>query len=247
MPLPTPRKGQTQKEWVSACMANETLLKDYPDTKQRLAVCYSIWARRDMSEADGYEQRSVSDAFRAEQSVTDFSPIVRGYPIVFNSLSEDLGGFKERIMPGAFDRTLAEKVDVRALINHDESRPVGRLSAGTLRLTVKSHGVFSEVDLPNTTAARDLTESMRRGDVTGGSFRFRVVSDDFRMEDGMPVRLISDMLVREISIGVVLPAYEETDLSVAKRSLDAFLERQPKGPTVVQLRAQMHNKLAAWK
>ena len=51
-PLPSPREGQTEQEFVSQCMGNETMRKEYPVQEQRAAVCYSIYRRRNKSDDD---------------------------------------------------------------------------------------------------------------------------------------------------------------------------------------------------
>jgi len=43
MPLPKPRKGEKQDAFISRCMGNDLMNKEYPDNKQRAAVCYSQW------------------------------------------------------------------------------------------------------------------------------------------------------------------------------------------------------------
>lgn len=94
-----------------------------------------------------------------------------GYASVFNQTA-DLGIFgQERMAPGAFDVALKES-DVRALMNHDPNFVLGRQSSGTLRLSVDSEGLEYEVDLPDTTYARDLRELVERGDIDGASFGF---------------------------------------------------------------------------
>lgn len=45
MPLPIP-KGKDQDTFISSCMSNKTMLKEFPDQKQRAAVCYSQWKRK---------------------------------------------------------------------------------------------------------------------------------------------------------------------------------------------------------
>ena len=144
---------------------------------------------------------------------------IRGYAIVFNTLSLDLGGFKERILPSAVDRTLREGLDVRAYVDHDSGKVLGRTSAGTLRLDKDSRGLRVEITPPSTTVAKDILISIQRGDVSGMSFRFRALDDEWHMEEGMPVREVSDMIVGEVSI-VSEPAYLDT--SVAVRSLQEF-------------------------
>lgn len=150
--------------------------------------------------------------------------LIRGMPIVFNSLSLDLGGFRERIKPEAVNRTLREGIDVRALIDHDSAKIMGRVKAGTLSLRKDSDGLAARIDPPSTSYAKDIVESIARGDVSGMSFGFRVLDDEWHMEDGEPIREVIDMEIREISI-VSFPAYEATDVKMALRSLDAFKQQ----------------------
>jgi HK97 family phage prohead protease len=168
-----------------------------------------------------YERRSFSDL------TADGKKIV-GYAVVFNQPSQDLGGFVEVFEPPAVDRTLAERLDVRALVNHDPSQVLGRTTAGTLRLAKDARGLRVEIDPPDTTSGRDILASVARGDVTGMSLAFRVVQprgERFEQRAGGLTRIISDAVILEASV-VTFPAYEATDAQVARRALQAFQARQ---------------------
>ena len=146
--------------------------------------------------------------------------VVVGHAAVFNSLSEDLGGFREKIMPGAFDDVLDN--DVRAYFNHDPNFLLGRVSAGTLRLGVDEKGLRYELDIPDTTAGRDLKENMRIGNITQSSFAFTLGrnGDSWeRNEDGNDIRIIHKVdRLYDVS-PVSLPAYPSADnLALAVRS-----------------------------
>jgi HK97 family phage prohead protease len=176
------------------------------------------------------ERRAVADVSLAGRQL-------QGYAVVFNTLSADLGGFREVIMPEAVDRTLREGLDVRALVDHDTAKVLGRTAAGTLRLAKDDHGLRAEIDPPDTTAGRDVVALVQRGDVTGMSFAFQVIrpgGERFERRDGQPVRIISDMAIQEVSI-VTFPAYVATDAQVAQRALQAF-ERQRNGRSIAWLR-----------
>jgi HK97 family phage prohead protease len=140
---------------------------------------------------------------------------IRGTAIVFWKLSENLGGFRELIAPSAVDRTLADGIDLRALVDHDSAKIIGRMSAGTLRVEKDASGLRVEIDPPETTTGQDIVESIRRRDVQGMSFAFSVMPDgvdwDFKVDP--PVRTVHDALIREVSI-VVWPAFPDTTIAL---------------------------------
>lgn len=153
-----------------------------------------------------------------------------GYAAVFNSWSENLGGFRERLAPGAFKKTLQERPDVRALMNHDPAQVLGRVKNGTLALEEDPQGLLMELTLPDTSYGRDLLELVRRGDIDGMSFGFRVVRDNWEMLDSMLSRTVQEVELIEVS-AVTFPAYPETQLSARglhwpgeKEDLRAYLE-----------------------
>jgi HK97 family phage prohead protease len=100
-----------------------------------------------------------------------------GRAVVYDQLSEDLGGWQELIRPGAATRTLAANPDVRFLINHDPNLLLGRTRAGTVTLTEDSDGVLVESDMADVSYARDLAVSLEREDITQMSFGFWITSD----------------------------------------------------------------------
>lgn len=93
--------------------------------------------------------------------------LIRGYATVFNKESPVVFGMADMIAAGAFDGVLDD--DIFAVYAHNMDNILGRNTAGTLRLEQDRKGLLMEIDPPDTTVARDLMESIRRGDVTGGS------------------------------------------------------------------------------
>lgn len=146
--------------------------------------------------------RADDDTSKAQQ--------LRGHSIVFNKKSVDMGFF-EIIQPRAADRMINERPDLRALWNHDSSATIARYSAGTLRYEKVTRGVAVEIDPPRW--AHGHVESVERRDITGQSFGFYTLEDDWHLEDGYPVREIFDMHVIEVSV-VSFPAYPDTDIKV---------------------------------
>jgi hypothetical protein len=143
--------------------------------------------------------------------------MLAGHAALYDSMSRDLGGFKETIKPGAFRRAIEEKQDVKALWNHDSGVVLGRTTSGTLRIAEDDKGLAIEIDLPNTTAAADLRELISRGDVDQMSFAFITRLDDWteRIVDNCRcvVRELQDVDLFDVS-PVTFPAYEETDIAV---------------------------------
>ena len=138
---------------------------------------------------------------------------LQGYAIRFNDRSVDLGGFYEYVRPAAADRMVAEKPDIRGLWSHDMSEPLARTSAGTLRYAKRTSGVWVEYDPPRGSMRR--VESIERRDVTGQSFGFRVLSDDWWLDEGIPNREVLDMDVIEVS-PVAFPAYPTTSIKAVR-------------------------------
>jgi len=134
---------------------------------------------------------------------------------VFNSPADIGGRFTEIIAPGAFAAALG--ADVRALIDHDPGRVIGRSKAGTLRLSEDAIGLVVEIDLPDTSDGRDLAVSIERGDISGMSFAFKSTKENWDETDPKkPKRIILGLDLRDVSV-VAFPAYPDT--SVALRSL----------------------------
>lgn len=147
---------------------------------------------------------------------------VVGYASVFNSLSENLGGFREQIDKRAFDSVLEDtkNLDCRCLFNHDPNFILAR-SPKTLRLSVDDNGLRYEFDSPETSFGNDLLVSLQRGDISQSSFGFVVETDEWTQnEDGSIIRTIKKVS-RLLDVSpVTYPAY--TSATVAQRSFNNF-------------------------
>lgn len=140
-----------------------------------------------------------------------------GYAARYNSPSAPLP-FTEIIAPGAFDRTLKSKNDIRAYINHDERLILGSTRAKTLRLESRDDGLYSEIDLPDTSYARDLSVSIARGDVRTMSFGFSTVKDKWQDANN---RTLVEVRLHEVSAVSGVAAYAATTASVRNLTLIA--------------------------
>ena len=167
-------------------------------------------------------RRITSNDFELRQDQNGDGMSFTGYAAVFNSPSEPLP-FIERIMPGAFSKTLKSRNNVRMYMNHDSSMLLATTKAKTLRLSEDSKGLFVDASLPDTSVGRDLSVLMKRGDVSSMSFGFSVpTGGDYFSDDGM-TRELRQIKLFEVSVVTGFPAYTATSASV--RSLDALSVR----------------------
>lgn len=160
------------------------------------------------------ERRFMSTEIRIVKNGDD-APKIMGYAAKFNKLSEDLGGFREKIAPGAFIQSVMND-DIRALWNHDPNYVLGRTDSGTLVLEENSRGLKMEVEPPDVQWARDLMVSIERGDVTGQSFGFSCVSDTWEIknkDEEENIRTLNEAKLYDVG-PVTFPAYHDTNVAV---------------------------------
>lgn len=155
-----------------------------------------------------------------------------GYAAVFNSPADIYGIWVETIEPGAFSSQLS--ADVRALIDHDSGRVIGRTKSGTLRLSEDSKGLKVEIDVPNTSDGNDLWVLVERGDISGMSFGFRVTKETWDETVNPNRRVIQAVELHEVS-AVAFPAYIDT--SIGTRSLEAVRTETDKVKAEAEKRA----------
>jgi HK97 family phage prohead protease len=178
--------------------------------------------------ASNVERRTVEDARLQHRAEEDKPSRLVGYAAVFNVWTTLYQSptlvVRERILPGAFRNAIAEGQDVRALINHDSSLPLGRTRAGTLRLVEDSVGLYFECDLPDTQVARDVAENVRLKNLSSCSFAFVPRSGGetvtTRTEDGVTYQdvEISDVDLYDVSV-VTYAQYESTSVSLRAQQL----------------------------
>ena len=146
-------------------------------------------------------------------------PRIEARAIKYDSLSVDLGGFRERILPNAVELD----ADLVALFDHATDKVLGRVSAGTMTVRSDSAGIAFTAFPPETTWAKDLQVSMERGDIKGCSFRMFVDEDRWYVENGEVRRDVSKARVSELTV-TSMPAYPETTAS-ARSTAEALAEK----------------------
>jgi len=229
MPLPEPNDDESKDEFMERCMGDDLMVDEYPDNKQRYAVCNSIWeqeqkagrapvahTRKEDTEMEQDIERRLFDVFEMRVMNGDGEeqkPIITGHAAVFDKLSESLFGFREKIAPGTFLKSI-ERDDIRALFNHDMNYVFGRNRSRTLRLEEDKKGLYIEIEPPDTGWARDVEESIRRGDISQMSFGFETIKDEWHHEQGKEsIRTLLEVKLFDISI-VTFPAYPQTSVKV---------------------------------
>ena len=145
---------------------------------------------------------------------------IEGRSIVFNSLSQDFGGWKEEISPDAISDEIINASDILFLLNHSDSRGIlgrKRKGSGSLSTEIREDGVYFSFDAPQTSLGDELLEYLRRGDITQCSFAFTVDDDDWKeQEDGTYIRTIKKFHRIYDMSAVYTPAYTDTEVKCAR-------------------------------
>lgn len=146
---------------------------------------------------------------------TDDGLVLEGYAAKFGVLSEDLGGFREKIKRGAFSESLKGSPDIRAFFDHDTKYILGR-TPDTLELVENSVGLRMQVKPPDTQLIRDLViEPVKLGMINQMSFGFITRKDEWLEKDDEITRTLVDVELFEVSV-VSMPAYNDTSVAVRK-------------------------------
>lgn len=152
-------------------------------------------------------------ATREEQNGDKY---IEGYFVVFNQETELWDGVFEKIHPNALDESLANN-DIRCLFNHQSGAVLGRVSADTLKCTVDEHGLYAKVKInANDSMAMDVYARVQRKDISGCSFGFTPISEDYTIDDDNNIHwTVQKADVIEISV-CTFPAYPQTEISARK-------------------------------
>ncbi|MGM0561057.1 MAG: HK97 family phage prohead protease [Pseudomonadota bacterium] len=139
---------------------------------------------------------------------------LEGYAALYGTETR-ISDFTEIIMPGAFTSTLREGRDILALSNHDPKAVLARTKSGTLRLAEDSRGLAFDLDLPDTSAGRDILALAERGDIGGASFAFTIPAGGERWTGDR--RELSNVQLHEVSVVSSWPAYPGTSVQARGR------------------------------
>lgn len=176
---------------------------------------------------------------------TSESRHIEGYAIVFNSLSNDLGGFREIIEQGAITDELIKNSDIVCLMNHDIKKGLLARSyhgRGSLQLDIDEHGLHYSFEAPKTALGDEVLEGIRRGDISKCSFAFVCGEDNWtKDENGEYIRHVKKIKnLYDVSL-VYHPAYDETEVKADTRGLDE-LKAQEEANNIVKEKSDMNDK-----
>ena len=215
---------EIQDEPVEEIITEEPQEEIEEDTQRK----FKIWDKKYNNIT--MEKRVYNIETRVEER-EDGKEVVIGHASVYDSRSNNLGGFYEYIAKGAFTDDLIKKSDVRALINHDPNLVLARNTSGTLKLEADEKGLRYEFEIPQTSYGKDLAINMKNGNISQSSFAFTVQKDEWSSDDeGNDIRTITAIdRLYDIS-AVTYPAYSaaESDLVVAQRGLAMYKEKLEK-------------------
>lgn len=196
----------------------------------------------ELREGGDFVERRVAPVTTEVRSNQDGSWTLIGHAAVFDSMSENLGGFREVIQRGAFRKVLKNPdLAVKALFNHDQNLVLGSNTNGTLTLSEDPTGLRYEVQVADTSYGRDLRVLLERGDVTQSSFAFKVAQDGQSwsdQEDGTLLRTITDFTDLLDVSPVTYPAYKSTT-SVAVPAAGQYSSKRDSEQETVGAAAQV--------
>ena len=157
------------------------------------------------------------------QETTD-SKIISGYFVVFNSETELYQGVYEEVAPDAL--VGVDLSDIKALIDHDTAKVLGRTKANTLSLSVDSKGLYGEIIVNESDQeAMNLYSRVQRGDVDQCSFGFEILNEEMiQNSDGTVKFIIKSLKLYEVSV-VTFPAYQDTAVEARSKQIKEAHER----------------------
>jgi HK97 family phage prohead protease len=210
---PTKRAAQRTKDYADSVVARIRAEETNSMRTQNkwLDVARAIQLKIDGPQPESKEPEVRVNTTDIEVRAEGDGMTFTGYASVFNSPSEDLGGFVEYVAPGAFKRSLQSRNEVKLLWNHDSGEPLASLRGGTMQLVEDDRGLKVTATLPQTTRGRDVAELLRTKVIDSMSFGFNVIKDTWS-RDGQ-TRTLESVRLFEVSV-VSFPAYASTTAQV---------------------------------
>ena len=172
---------------------------------------------------------------------------IEGKAIAFNSISRDLGGFREQIIPEAINEDVINSSDIFFLLNHSNNRGIlarQKNGFGSLKTDIRDDGVYFSFEAPQTSLGDELLEYLRRGDITQCSFAFTVKDDKWeRQADNSYVRTILRFDKIFDMSAVFKPAYDATEVKCSRFAEIMAQEAEEAKKNIEELEKQRETEL----
>ena len=213
MPLPKPKKGESEDDFVSRCVSNDTIQSEFPNQDQRVAVCLGRFRKKseeqemndietldtmneEMLEDVKYETGSLDVAaeIKAVAEEGEEAGVFTGYGSIFGN--KDLGN--DVVVEGAFAKSIARTgaKGVKLLYQHKADEPIGvfdEIIEDKRGLRVKGRLAMG------TQRGREVYELMKMGALDGLSIGFRVGAKGMSYDERGKRRLLTEVDLMEIS------------------------------------------------
>ena len=211
MPLPKPEDDEKEDEFIARCMSNDTMVEDYSDEEQRLAICFSQWRKEEEGKFMGIERKTLSFEIKG---IDEETGIFEGYAATFAKRPDSYGDI---IDSGAFKKTLKEGGKrVKILWNHNTMEPIGRPE----KMTEDENGLHVKGKLSlGVQRAREVLALMKDGVITEMSIGYDAVTEAW--EKG--IRHLKEIKLWDIS-PVTFAANPEASITGVKAELNRLLK-----------------------
>ena len=258
MPIPKPTEAETQAEFVPRCMADESMTRDYGDREQRAAVCYTAWRKHEAGKSlatgepdrDTRYVKSVPDAKLSakavEQGKSD-SGWIEGYSAAFGNVDRQ----DERIIRGAFAKTIAERVAAGKVKLSARHYAHGGDTMEIIGLCTEAreddYGLWSHFELSSAALAQDVRAKVLEGMVSSMSVGYMPKRWEDVEEGGLRVRNLTECAWLETTI-TAMPANELAVITAAKPlrdSADTIRMDDPRSASVLEAMRNLSAELDA--
>jgi HK97 family phage major capsid protein/HK97 family phage prohead protease len=227
MPIPKPHAGESQDEFHSRCMGNETMVSDYPDTKQRNAVCFSSW-----DEMHGSHPKPKGFEFVGSGEVLSAKVTPPSVDRAWSTLTVKSVDAEQRVIEGVASTPSVDRIGdiveplgakftlpIPLLHHHKHDQPVGHvIAARTSKDGISIKAQFAKIVEPGSLKDRIDTAwgEVKAGLVKGLSIGFKPLEyeplDTKNPFGGLRFKTWSWY---ELSL-VAIPANAEANISVVK-------------------------------
>lgn len=223
MPIPKPTAQESEEDFMGRCMTDSTMLSEYSDRDQRVAVCLDSFKNPKKEEDMEVEHDILDLECEYKEMDTDDDGSFEGYASIFNN--KDLGN--DVIRQGAFTKTITGRKasSIKLLYQHKTDEPIGVIDS----LEEDKRGLKIKGRLAmGTQKGREVFELMKMGALDSMSIGYRLQPDGYKYDDKNKRRVIKEVDLMEVSM-VTFPMNPKAKITKVKlaemdaREIEAYL------------------------